>query len=615
MPARRARRFSLYRTEVERRSERTRTAEDREKTGVFLGTTCTNPATGGEIPVFVADYVILGYGTGAVMSVPGSDQRDWDFAVAYGLPIVRTVQPPPEFSGEAYTGEGPAINSGFLDGLGIDAAKAAIAAWLEEHGHGEATTTYRLRDWLFSRQRYWGEPFPILFDEEGLPVAVPDELLPVLLPDLDDWSPRALAEDSEPEPPLGRIDTWATVELDLGNGPKRYRRELNTMPQWAGSCWYYLRYLDPTNTGVICDPIVERYWMGPTEASPTGGVDLYVGGVEHAVLHLLYSRFWHKVLHDLGHVTAIEPFHRLFNQGYIQAFAYRDARGFYVEASEVSERAGEYFHDGRPVTREYGKMGKSLRNSVTPDEMYASYGADTLRLYEMFTGPLDQSRPWNTRDVVGVFRLLQRIWRLAVDEESGDLRVSAAELDEETLRVLHRTIAAVREAFEALRPNVAIARITELVNHLTAASGAGGAPRAAVGPLALLLAPLAPHMAEELWSRLGEVGGITRAPFPEADEAYLREETISIGVSVNGRPRATVQIAIDADDAAHESPRVPTHASPPISRMRSCCELSSCGVDWSISCLVDPVPTRMGGSKRLEASGARIPYKCGVDLG
>ena len=406
------------------------------KTGVFLGAMAFVPLTapdgeeravdiGTWVPVFVADYVLMGYGTGAVMGVPGEDQRDREFAEGFGLPIIRTVQPPPEHPDEkAYTGDGPSINSRFLDGLDVAASKALILERLQESGFGNPTVNYRMRDWLFSRQRYWGEPIPIVFDDLG-PVALPEDMLPLELPELTDWAPRALARDSEPEPPLGRVTDWVGVDLDFGCGPRRYRRELNTMPQWAGSCWYYLRYLDPRNDDVLVDPEVERYWMADPDPGGVGGVDLYVGGVEHAVLHLLYARFWHKVLYDLGHVSGSEPFKRLVNQGYIQAYAFKDFRGVYVPAEEVEGSVEKGFaHEGESVTRELGKMGKSLKNSVTPDDMYGSYGADTLRLYEMFMGPIDQDRPWETRSVVGSQRVLQRVWRNVVDEETGELRVS-----------------------------------------------------------------------------------------------------------------------------------------------------------------------------------------------
>jgi len=531
------------------RTELDRQAESTAKTGVFTGTWATNPATGSAIPVFVADYVLMGYGTGAIMSVPGQDQRDWEFSVQFELDIVRTVQPPADFDGEAYLGEGPAVNSHSdevsLDGLGVEEAKRRITEWLESSGHGHGTVTYRLRDWLFSRQRYWGEPFPIVYDESGLPRAVPEDHLPVELPDLVDWVPRALQEDSEPEPPLGRMDQWVTVELDLGDGPRTYVRELNTMPQWAGSSWYHLRYLDPTNEDQLVSPEIERYWMQPH------GVDLYVGGVEHAVLHLLYARFWHKVLFDLGYVSTPEPFHRLYNQGYIQAFAFQDRRGVYVPAAEVDDRDGEYVHAGQAVTRSLGKMGKSLKNSVTPDEMFESYGADTLRLHEMFMGPLDQDRPWFTETVVGSHRLLQRVWRNLVDEQTGEVAVTDEPPSDELRRALHTAIAGVREDMAALRFNTAIAKITELNNEITRLEGP--TPRQVAEPLVLLLAPLVPHVAEELWARLGHGDTVTYEPFPQADEALLATDTRVLPVQVNGKVRSRIVVASDADDAAVEA--------------------------------------------------------------
>jgi leucyl-tRNA synthetase len=553
-----------YRIQAARKSEIDRQSEGRDKTGVFLGSYAINPVTDQPIPIFVADYVLMGYGTGAIMAVPAQDQRDWDFATAFGLPIVRTVKPPEDWGDTAYTGDGPAINSSFLDGLNVAEAKASITDWLVEHGVGTRTVTYKLRDWLFSRQRYWGEPFPIVFDEDGLPRAVPEDDLPVLLPEVDDYSPRTFAIDdntSEPEPPLGRNPEWVEVTLDLGEGAKVHRRELSTMPNWAGSCWYELRYLDPTNENALVDPQVERYWMGPSHEGDCGGADLYVGGMEHAVLHLLYARFWHKVLFDLGHVSSSEPFRRLVNQGYIQAPAYTDERGFYVEASAVEERAGEFFYEGRPVTREFGKIGKSLKNMITPDDMIAEFGADTLRLYEMFTGPLEQSRPWETKAVVGVFRLLQRIWRTILDEETGALRVADTKADADTTRVLHKTIAAVREGLDTLRFNVSIARITELNNHLTARFPGGAVPREVAEPLVLMLAPLAPHAAEELWRHLGHGDSLTWEAFPEADPALLVDASIEIPIQANGKVKARITVAAglsreELEAAAKADPQV-----------------------------------------------------------
>ena len=543
---------AAYQASAARRTERERQAIERPKTGVFTGSWVINPVNGARIPVFIADYVMMAYGTGAIMAVPGQDERDWQFAEAFGLPIIRTVAPPASFEGQAYLGDGPAINSGFLDGLGVDEAKRRIVAWLEERGAGAATVAYRLRDWLFSRQRYWGEPFPIVYDEDGQPVALPASMLPVELPDMADFAPRTNDPDSLPEPPLGRATEWATVTLDLGDGPKMYRRELNTMPQWAGSCWYEIRYLDPTNDERFVDPALERYWMGPQAPGDPGGVDLYVGGVEHAVLHLLYARFWQKVLFDLGHVSASEPFRRLFNQGLVQAYAYTDERGVYVPAEEVEERDGMFVWRGRVVSREYGRMGKSRKNAVTPDEMCAAYGADTLRVYEMATGPLDQSRPWDTRAVVGSHRLLQRVWRALVDEESGECRVADVPVADATERIVHRTIAAVRESMDGLRFNTAIARITELANHLTQAFPGGGVPRAAAEALVLMLAPLAPHLAEELWSRLGHNRSLAWEGFPAAEPALLVDATIDVPVQVNGKVRAVVPVPSNADQAAME---------------------------------------------------------------
>jgi leucyl-tRNA synthetase, eubacterial and mitochondrial family len=541
---------AAYREFAARKTEAERTAESREKTGVFTGAYATNPVNGAKVPVFIADYVLAGYGTGAIMAVPGEDERDWEFAEKFDLPIIRTVQPPEDFDGKAYTGDGPAINSGFLDGLHVDEAKQKIIEWLETNGHGQGAVTYRLRDWLFSRQRYWGEPFPIVYDETGLPVALPESMLPVELPEVDDFSPRTFDPDdadTTPEPPLSRAKDWVEVTLDLGDGPKRYRRETNTMPQWAGSCWYELRYLDPANDQAMVDPANERYWMGPNSPEDCGGVDLYVGGVEHAVLHLLYARFWHKVLYDLGYVSSSEPFRRLYNQGYIQAYAYTDSRGVYVPAEEVEERDGAYYYKGQKVNREYGKMGKSLKNVVTPDEMCATYGADTFRVYEMSMGPLDVSRPWETRAVVGSYRFLQRVWRLVVEENTGETRVVDARMDPETERLLHRTIHGVRSDMEGLRFNTAIAKLIELTNRATAVS-ANGTPRALAEPLVLMLAPFAPHLGEELWRRLGHEESVAYVDYPTADPALLVTESVTYPVQVNGKVRARIQVPADADE-------------------------------------------------------------------
>jgi leucyl-tRNA synthetase len=548
-----------YRVAASRRTELDRQSGERAKTGVFTGSYATNPVNGAQLPVFIADYVLMGYGTGAIMAVPGQDERDWEFAEVFDLPIIRTVAPPEGWEGSggrAFLGDGPAINSDFLDGLDVAAAKARIVEWLEGNGRGRGAVTYRLRDWLFSRQRYWGEPFPIVYDETGLPIALPERMLPVELPETDDFSPKAFPPDdaeSTPEPPLGRLTEWFEVELDLGDGPKKYRRETNTMPNWAGSCWYELRYLDPHNEDALVDREIEHYWMGPTADRPLGGVELYVGGVEHAVLHLLYARFWHKVLFDLGHLSSAEPFHRLVNQGMLQLPAYTNEDGFYVPAAEVEEVAGRFVYQGREVRQEFGKIGKSLKNVVNPDEFIRDYGADTFRLFEMFGGPLDQSRPWESKAIVGPYRLLQRIWRVVVDEATGETHVSDDPVPDDLNRQLHKAIAAVRDGYETLRFNTSIARITELNNAVTSAYPNGGAPRALAEALVVMVAPLAPHVAEELWSRLGHAATVTRAPFPVADEALLVDETVEVPVQVNGKLRAVVTVDAGADAAAMEA--------------------------------------------------------------
>ena len=554
--------------------DRDRTDDTRTKTGVPTGGMAINPLTGEEIPVWIADYVLMGYGTGAIMAVPCGDQRDFEFATKFALPIV-PIQSPPDswFEGhgieptmdtsvwpEAFVGDAPFVNSSndtlSLEGISdVATAVSTVVEWLEANELGNGAVTYRLRDWLFSRQRYWGEPFPIAYDESGRPHALPAESLPVTLPELEDFSPEPLDPDddvTEPRPPLARADHWVSFEADLGDGPKTYIRDLNVMPQWAGSCWYQMRYLDPTNEDAFIDPEVEAYWLGPKSEGESGGVDLYVGGVEHAVLHLLYARFWHKVLFDLGHVTAPEPYGRLFNQGYIQAAAYRDERGQPVEATEVVEAEdGSFTFHGDPVTREFGKMGKSLKNMVTPDDMYAAYGADTFRLYQMASGPLDASRPWNTRDVVGMHRFLQRVWRNVADEATGESIVTDVEPSDELLRRLHRTIDSVRGDFDGLRMNTAVAKLIELNNELTGfVKDAGASPRAVIEPLTLMLAPLAPHLAEEIWNRLDHADSLTHEPFPVADPALLVDDTVEYPIQVNGKVRSRITVAADADQAA-----------------------------------------------------------------
>jgi len=552
--------IEAYRSDIAAKSDLER-QENKEKTGVFLGSYATNPVNGKKLPVFTADYVLTGYGTGAIMAVPAHDERDYEYAQVFGLPITEVVAGG-DISSAAHTGEGTYVNSANDDGLDLTGKSKAEAIattidWLAARELGVEKIQYKLRDWLFARQRYWGEPFPIVYDEAGRPHAIPEDQLPVELPEVDDYQPVSFDPDdhnTEPQPPLAKAREWIEVDMDLGDGTKTYYRDANVMPQWAGSSWYQMRYIDPTNSEAFCDIDNERYWTGPRPEvhgpNDPGGVDLYVGGVEHAVLHLLYARFWHKVLFDLGHVSSKEPYRRLYNQGYIQAYAYTDSRGVYVPAEEVEERDGEFFYHGDKVNREYGKMGKSLKNAVAPDDIAENFGADTLRVYEMSMGPLADSRPWATKDVVGAQRFLQRLWRLVVNENTGEVAVVDAELGKKDLQQLHRTIAGVRDDYENLRVNTVVAKLIEYVNYLTK-NYPGGAPRAAVEPIAVMVAPVAPHIAEELWSRLGYEGTITFEPFPSFDEKYLVDDEIELPVQVNGKVKSRVQVAADVsqDDA------------------------------------------------------------------
>jgi len=571
-----------YVEQAARKSELDRTADTKEKTGVFTGAYAVNPVNDVRIPIWVADYVMMGYGTGAIMAVPAHDTRDYEFAQAYELPIVQVVQPPAGVDWRGFTGDGIAVNSGEFDGLPTTEFKKQITAWLEENELGRGAVNYKLRDWLFSRQRYWGEPFPIVHDAAAGRVMPLDESeLPVTLPELSDYRPTA-SEDPEapPSPPLGRAESWTRVrgymtEKDTvktvpegavapeGVELREYRRELNTMPQWAGSCWYYLRYLDNTNDDRLVDPDVEAYWMAPSDrpdAPRAGGVDLYVGGAEHAVLHLLYARFWHKVLHDLGHVSSPEPFGRLFNQGYIQAYAYRDERGIAVPAAEVVDQDGrpaaevqgqagrKFFYRGQPVTEEYGKMGKSLKNALSPDEVGREYGADTLRAYEMYMGPLEASKPWNTRDIVGMSRFLNGLWRRLVAED-GMLKVTDAPAPDALRRRLHKTIQRVTGEMAALKFNTALAALIELYNAMKGPQ----IPREVAEPFVRMLAPIAPHVCEELWQRLrGDAwsGSIAHESWPSYDEALCVDAQIEIAVQIMGKVRSRVVVDSSAGEEA-----------------------------------------------------------------
>ena len=545
-----------YIAQAKKRSERERIAETKRVSGVATGSYAINPFTGKAIPIYISDYVLAGYGTGAIMAVPAHDSRDYAFARHFGLEIIPVVEGG-DIEKESYDAKsGKLINSDLLDGLDVKEAIGRILGEIERRGLGRRLVNYRLRDAIFSRQRYWGEPFPIVYGEDGAPHLLPDEQLPINLPDVPDYSPKTFdPEDAEsnPEAPLSRNEDWVKVELDLGDGKKTYYRDTNTMPNWAGSCWYYMRYLDPTDTKHMVEKDEFDYWMGPDHnktAGKSGGVDLYIGGVEHAVLHLLYSRFWHKVLFDLGYVDSMEPFHKLFNQGMIQAYAYTDDRGQYVPAAEVVEGPADangeptFTWNGQHANREFGKMGKSLKNIITPDDMYENYGADTFRLYEMGMGPLAESRPWNTRNVVGSMRFLQRLWRNVIDETTGEVRVTDGELDTKTLKLLNNTIADVTVEMEAMRPNTAIAKLIVLNNHLTSLDAV---PRAAVEPLILMLSPIAPHICEELWSKLGHTESLAHADWPKADERYVGQDSVTAVVQIKGKVRAKLEVSPDID--------------------------------------------------------------------
>jgi len=506
-PERRAE-VNAYREAARRKSDRER-QEEKEETGVFTGGHAVNPVNGEQLPIWIADYVLMGYGTGAIMAVPGHDERDWAFARAHRLPIREVVR-----GGDIETApyvdleHGLAVNSttpdgGFsIDGLTADAAIARITTWLERQGLGRRAVNYKLRDWLFSRQRYWGEPFPIVW-VDGEPRALPEQMLPVVLPETKEFKPAGGGES-----PLGNLKAWVET-TDPASG-KPARRETNTMPQWAGSCWYYLRFLDPGNSERLVDPKLEKYWMP---------VDLYVGGAEHAVLHLLYARFWHKVLFDIGAVSTPEPFTKLVHQGTI-------------------------------LGEDNQKMAKSAGNVVSPDELFDRFGADALRLYEMFMGPLEASKPWSTKSVEGVTRFLDRVWRLCVSED-GALILAEGPAPGDALRMLHRTIRKVTLDLEELKFNTAIAQMMTCVNEFQKLERV---PRALIEPLVLILSPFAPHLGEELWSQLGHAKSLAYEKWPAWDEALVAETLVTVAIQVNGKLRGTLEVPIGtAEDRLREA--------------------------------------------------------------
>jgi leucyl-tRNA synthetase len=500
-----------YRNAAARKSDLDRTDLAKEKTGVFTGAYAINPVNGEKIPIWISDYVLISYGTGAIMAVPAHDDRDFEFAKTFDLPIIQVVKPPDPQDGErvdlgelCFTGDGTAINSGSFSGLPTQEFKEQITAWLAERGLGRRAVNYKLRDWLFSRQRYWGEPFPILHTEDGRTIGLSEDELPLRLPEVVDYEPPGTGES-----PLAKVTDWVSITLPDGTKAKR---ETNTMPQWAGSCWYYLRYLDPRNSQRAWDPEKETYWMP---------VDLYIGGAEHAVLHLLYARFWHKFLYDLGYVSTKEPFQKLVNQGMI---------------------LGE---DGQ-------KMSKSRGNVVNPDQVIVDYGADSMRLYEMFMGPLEAIKPWSMQGVQGVYRFLQKVWRLVVDEETGNLAEAIQETtpDEETLRLLHQTIRKVGGDVETFGFNTAISAMMILSNHLARLEVR---PRSVIEPFILILAPFAPHIAEELWQRLGHAQSLAYESWPVYSEESAREKKIELPVQVNGKIRDKIWVPAGADEKLIEA--------------------------------------------------------------
>ena len=538
-----------YQEAAAAKSELDRSELNKDKTGELIGAYAINPVNSQPIPIWISDYVLISYGSGAIMAVPAHDSRDFEFASKFGLPIKCILRPSEEdcqaagleladvLAGKAcWEGEGELFDSAnaeiSINGLPVPEAKKKISDWLESKGIGKASVNYKLRDWLFSRQRYWGEPFPLVHYEDGSVGLVPEDELPVLLPELEDYKPTA-----DGEPPLARAKQW--LQYQHPTTGKRGLRETNTMPQWAGSCWYYLRYLDPHNDERGWDPEKEKYWMP---------VDLYIGGSEHAVLHLLYSRFWHMVLYDLGHVSHPEPWKRLIHQGMILGISYKDQRGVLVANDMVEHRDGKHFHkeSGEELTMLPAKMSKSLKNVVNPDEIIERYGADAFRLYEMFMGPLTEVKPWNTDGVEGVYRFLHKAWRMIIDTQSGELaaEISDEAPGDEAERLLHQTIKKVSEDIESLSYNTAISQLMIYVNE-TSRSAKRNLEH--MKTFVLLLSPLAPHIAEELWQRLGHKETLAYEPWPKYDESKLKVAEVEILVQINGKPRGRIMLPMEAD--------------------------------------------------------------------
>ena len=514
-----------YIAEAAKKSDLDRTDLAKEKTGVFSGSYAINPVNGKEIPIWIADYVLISYGTGAIMAVPAHDTRDWEFAKKFNLPIIEVLKSEVDVQEQAWTEDGIHVNSGFLDGLNKADAIEKMIAFLEERKIGHKMINFKLRDWIFSRQRYWGEPIPLIHCPHCGTVLVPEDELPLTLPEVQSYQPSGTGES-----PLANIDSWVNCKCPKCGAPAK--RETNTMPQWGGSCWYYLRYIDPKNTKAFVDPEKEKYWMP---------VDLYIGGTEHAVLHLLYARFWHKVLYDLGLVSTPEPFARLVNQGMITSFAYQRANKSLVPADQVIENADGTFTDketGEKLERVIAKMSKSLKNVINPDEVIAQYGADTMRMYEMFMGPLQVSKPWSTTGIAGVWRFIDRIWRLADEKPLTEDKAPA-----EILKSLHKTIKKVTDDTATLNFNTAISQMMVYINDL---SKLETLPREAWEPLILMIAPYAPHLAEELWEKAGHKPSVANVSWPKYNEALTIDAEIQIVCQINGKVRAKIMLGKDA---------------------------------------------------------------------
>ena len=521
-----------YIEEAAKKSDLQRTDLAKDKTGVFSGSYAINPVNGKKIPIWIADYVLISYGTGAIMAVPAHDDRDWEFAKKFNLPIIEVLKSEVDVQTQAWTQDGIHVNSGFLDGLNKKDAIAKMIEFLEEKKIGKATVNYKLRDWIFSRQRYWGEPIPLVHCPCCGTVAVPESELPVKLPDVKSYQPTGTGES-----PLAAIDSW--VNCKCPKCGKDAKRETNTMPQWGGSCWYYLRYLDPKNNNAFCSKEAENYWMP---------VDLYVGGAEHAVLHLLYARFWHKVLYDCGVVSTKEPFQRLINQGLITSFAFQRKNKTLVPTDEVEEKDGKYIEKatGEEVEQIIAKMSKSLKNVVNPDEMIDQYGADSVRMYEMFMGPLTVSKPWNTQGLVGINRFLEKVW--AVGEKGINETDITLKIEDKALADLRKTYAKtvkkVTEDTDTLNFNTAISQMMIFINE---ASKFDSLPRAMWEGFVKMLSVYAPHIGEELWEKLGHNKSIAYEPWTTFSEEYCKEDSVKIMLSVNGKVRGSFEI--DADKA------------------------------------------------------------------